>query len=103
MNLRVRRQGFRIWASAQADIDRICEIWRECLETWGGPWLLGRAPCVADAMYAPVVTRFQSYDVQLEDACASYCAHIRKWAPLLEWSEAAQREPELIDELEVEF
>ena len=37
-------QGRRIaiWSAAQADIDRITEIWRECLETWKGPWLFGR-------------------------------------------------------------
>lgn len=103
MNLRVRRPGFRIWSSAQADIARICEIWRDCLDTWGGPWLFGRKASVADAMYAPVVTRFHSYDVQLDKACASYCAHIRGWSPLAEWTEAALREPEQIDELEVEF
>lgn len=103
MNLRVRRPGFRIWSSAQADIARIREIWRDCLDTWGGPWLFGRKASVADAMYAPVVTRFHSYDVQLDKACASYCAHIRGWSPLAEWTEAALREPEQIDELEVEF
>jgi len=103
MNLRVTRPGFRIWTSAQSDIGRICSIWRDCLETWQGPWLLGRAPSVADAMYAPVVTRFHSYDVKLDDVCAAYCEHIRLWAPLVEWTEAALREPEQIEELEVEF
>lgn len=103
MNLRATRPDFRVWSSAQADIERICEIWRECLETWNGPWLFGRAPSVADAMYAPVVTRFHSYDIKLDAACAAYCAHIRAWAPLVEWTEAALGEPEQIDELEVEF
>jgi len=103
MNLKVRRPGFHVWASAQADIDRICAIWRDCLETWNGPWLFGRAPSVADAMFAPVTTRFHSYDVALDPACAAYCAHIRAWAPLVEWTEAALTEPEQIDELDVEF
>src|SRR5579872_3781016 len=66
MNLRVQRSGFTIWSAAQADIDRITEIWRECLDMWGGPWLFGRQPTVADAMYAPVVTRFRSYDVAVD-------------------------------------
>ena len=56
-----------------ADIERITEIWRECLDTWGGPWLFGRQPSVADAMYAPVVTRFRSYDVTLDAVCDAYC------------------------------
>ena len=103
MNLRVTRPGFRVWTSAQADIERICEIWRECLETWQGPWLFGRTPTVADAMYAPVVTRFHSYDVKLDATCAAYRDHIRGWAPLAEWTEAALGEPEQIEELEVEF
>jgi len=103
MNLKVRRPGFRVWAAAQADIDRICAIWRDCLETWNGPWLFGRAPSVADAMFAPVTTRFHSYDVALDPACAAYCAHIRTWAPLVAWTTAALTEPEQIDELDVEF
>ena len=103
MNLRVHRPGFRLWSAAQADIARITEIWRECLETWGGPWLFGRNPTVADAMYAPVATRFRTYDVALDAACAGYCRQIFGWADLQEWIEAAMREPEQIEELEVEF
>jgi glutathione S-transferase len=103
MNLRAHRAGFKLWSAARADIDRITEIWRECLEAWGGPWLFGRDPTVADAMYAPVATRFRSYDVALDAVCNRYAAEIFAWAPMQEWTEAALREPELIDELEVEF
>jgi len=103
MNLRMRRSGITLWSAARADIERITEIWRECLETWGGPWLFGRHPSVADAMYAPVVTRFRSYDVALDPVCDAYCTHVMDWAPMQEWIEAAQREPEQIEELEVEF
>ena len=72
-----RAAGIAIWSAAQADIDRITEIWRECLDTWKGPWLFGRTPTIADAMYAPVVTRFRSYDVQLDPVSAAYCdAHL---------------------------
>ena len=53
MNLRTEGRRIAIWSAAQADIDRITEIWRECLDTWKGPWLFGRTPTVADAMYAP--------------------------------------------------
>ena len=104
MNLRtapVRR--LRCWSAARADIERITEIWRECLETWGGPWLFGRHASVADAMYAPVVTRFRSYDVALDAVCERYCAHIMGWPPMQEWIAAALREPEQIEELDVEF
>ena len=49
-------------------------IWRECLETYGGPYLFGKTPTVADAMYAPVCTRFNTYDVPLDRVSAAYCA-----------------------------
>ncbi|HVC60777.1 MAG TPA: glutathione S-transferase [Acetobacteraceae bacterium] len=103
MNLRMQRSGFTLWSAARADIERITEIWRECLETWRGPWLFGRQPSVADAMYAPVVTRFRSYDVALDAACDAYCTHVMGWTPMQEWIGAAQQEPEQIEELEVEF
>ena len=103
MNLRTEGRRIAIWSAAQADIDRITEIWRECLDTWKGPWLFGRTPTVADAMYAPVVTRFRSYAVQLDPVCAAYCAHVWAWPDLAEWVAAAQLEPEQIEELEVEF
>jgi glutathione S-transferase len=103
MNLRAHRPGFTIWSAAQADIERVTEIWRECLQTWNGPWLFGRRPSIADAMYAPVATRFRTYDVPLDPQCAAYREHILAWPDLREWTEAALREPEQIDELEVEF
>ena len=103
MNLRMRRSGVALWSAARADIERITEIWRECLDTWGGPWLFGRQPSVADAMYAPVVTRFRSYGVAVDSACETYCVHIMDWGPMQEWIAAALLEPEQIEELEVEF
>jgi glutathione S-transferase len=103
MNLRTEGRRVVVWSAAQADIDRITEIWRECLGTWGGPWLFGRAPTVADAMYAPVVTRFHSYGVESDPVCAGYSKHIRQWSDLAEWVAAARQEPEQIEELEVEF
>jgi glutathione S-transferase len=103
MNLRAQRPGFQVWSAARADIERIAEIWRECLQTWNGPWLFGRAPTIADAMYAPVATRFRTYDVKLDAPCMGYCAHLLAWAPMQEWREAALAEPEEIEELEVEF
>ncbi len=103
MNLRGRRPGFAVWSGARADIQRIVEIWTECLETWGGPWLFGRRPSVADAMYAPVVTRFVTYDVALDGAAAAFAAQIEAWPDLVEWIAAAEDEPEQIEDLEVEF
>jgi glutathione S-transferase len=57
VNLQGDFPNFKVWKRAQADIDRITTIWRECLDLYGGPFLLGERS-MADAMYAPVVTRF---------------------------------------------
>jgi glutathione S-transferase len=102
MNLKGNFPGFKIWSRAQADIDRITTIWRDCLATYGGPYLFGKL-CAADAMYAPVVTRFETYDVKLDRVCTGYCETILALPEMKEWIAAAQLEPEDINELEVEF
>jgi glutathione S-transferase len=102
MNLKRRFPGHKVWARAIADIERITTIWRECLATYGGPFLFGKRG-MADAMYAPVVTRFVTYDVQVDRTCAAYGTQILGMREMIEWTEAAQREPEEIDELDVEF
>lgn len=103
MNLKGHFPNFKVWSRAQADIDRITAIWRECFSRYGGPYLFGAGLCMADAMYAPVVTRFLTYDIKLDEACASYCRAVMALAPMQEWIEAARLEPEDIDELEAEF
>jgi glutathione S-transferase len=103
MNLRFRKPGFTVWSSAQADIDRITSIWRECLTTWNGPFLFGKKPTIADAMYAPVVTRFISYDVAVDDLSQAYGATIMKWQPMKEWVEDSREEPQEIIELDLDF
>ncbi len=103
MNLRLFRPGFAVWSAVQADIDRITEIWSECLSYWKGPWLFGKAPTIADAFYAPVVTRFRSYDIKVDRLCERYCQQILAWPDMKEWFAAAQKEPEQIDELDIEF
>jgi glutathione S-transferase len=102
MNIKARHQRFKIFSGARPDVARIREIWSDCLETYGGPFLFGR-PTVADAMYAPVCTRFRTYAVGLEPALAGYCDTIFAWPPMQEWTEAALLEPDEIIELEVEF
>ncbi len=102
VNLRGHFPGFKIWTRAQADIDRVCAIWRECLAESGGPFLFGERT-MADAMYAPVVTRFTTYDVKLEPRLKSYADVIMNMPEMREWVEAAKNEPEEIEELEVEY
>jgi glutathione S-transferase len=103
MNLKGNFNNFKVWARAQADIERIDVIWRSCLETYGGPYLFGAAPCMADAMYAPVVTRLLTYKVPQDGPCSAYCAAIMALPDVQEWVAAALQEPEAIDELDAEF
>jgi glutathione S-transferase len=103
MNLKAHHPGFKVWAGAQPDIDRILAIWGECLTTYGGPYLFGATPTVADAMYAPVCMRFYTYDVPIDATAAAYCRTIMDWAPLKQWIASAKAEPEEIEELDVEF
>jgi glutathione S-transferase len=103
MNIKAHFPGFKIWSRAQGDIDRVVEIWRDCLSIYGGPYLFGKKPCMADAMYAPVVTRFLSYDVALDKNCAAYCKRIMDLPAMQEWVAAAKLEQDDIDELDAEF
>jgi glutathione S-transferase len=103
MDIRAHHPGFRVYAGAQADIERIQAIWTECLRAYGGPFLFGAAPTVADAMYAPVCTRFATYDIELDVVCADYCDTVLALPDMLAWSEAAAEEGEGVAELEVEF
>jgi glutathione S-transferase len=93
----------KIWGGAQPDIDRVVEIWTECLETYGGPFLFGAKRGMADAMYAPVATRFLTYDVKLDAACSGYCRTIMAMPEMIEWVAAAKQEPDEIGELEMDF
>ena len=103
MNIKAHFPGFKLWSRAQADVDRVKEIWAECLSSYKGPYLFGKHPTLADAMYAPVVTRFLSYDVPLDRACAAYAKAIMALPAMQEWVAAAKAKPDEIDELDAEF
>jgi glutathione S-transferase len=103
MNLKAHYPGFKVWAGAQADIARIITIWNECLKASKGPFLFGHKPCMADAMFAPVCTRFATYDVKLDPDCTAYCKTVITMPAMQEWIEAAKTEPDELEELDVEF
>ena len=103
MNLKASFPGHKVWAGAQPDIERIVEIWTECLATYGGPFLFGTQRGIADAMYAPVVTRFLTYDVKLTKPCLMYCRTIMAMPEMKEWVSAAKLEPDDIEELDMDF
>lgn len=103
MNLRVKHDRFKIFSGARPDIERIETIWTRCLEVYGGPFLFGKKPTMADAMYAPVATRFVTYNVEVSEPVARYRDTIMAWAPMQKWIADALAEPDEMEELEVEF
>lgn len=103
MNLKVRHENFKVWGGAQADIERVTTIWRDCLQKYGGPYLFGKTPTMADAMYAPVCTRFQTYNVKLDEPSSAYRDLMLRFPAMLEWTAAAKSEHEDVEELDVEF
>ena len=102
MNIKAHFPQFKLWSKARADIDRIAAIWRECLTNYGGPFLFGEIT-IADAMYAPVVSRLRTYGVTLEPELQAYADRIWDLPAMQEWRAAAIEEKEEIEELEVEF
>jgi glutathione S-transferase len=97
MNLRERLPGQGRNAAVDADIARITAIWRDCRARFGdgGPFLFG-AFTAADAMYAPVATRFRTYGVDLDPTCRAYADAVLALPAFLEWQAAAQAEPWVI-------
>jgi len=77
-----------------ADVARIDAIWSECRARCAllGPWLFGERYCIADAMYAPVVLRFNSYGAQLSSAAGGYCGHAMADPHLLDWIAGARQQ-----------
>jgi glutathione S-transferase len=103
MNIKAHHPGFPVWAGAKADIDRIEVVWNRCLAASGGPYLFGAVPTVADAMYAPVCTRFRTYDITLGTDAGSYTEAVLALPEMAEWIAEARLEPDDVEELEMEF
>lgn len=79
------------FTSARTDIERIKNIWQDCLQASGGPFLFG-AFTIADAMFAPVVNRFVSYGVPVDAECATYIQRVRAVPAHQQWIEEALKE-----------
>jgi glutathione S-transferase len=102
MNIRARRPGRQISPEAQADIDRVIAIWRQCRTRFGkgGDFLFGQFT-IADAIYAPVVTRFRTYGLILDREADGYCDAVMALPAMREWVAAAKAEPMVIDAYEL--
>jgi glutathione S-transferase len=90
-----RRPAKGDWpAEAAADIERVQAIWAEARARYGsgGPFLFGHFTA-ADAMYAPVATRFHRYGVPLDSGLAAYRDAVLALPAMQDWTAAAQKEP----------
>jgi glutathione S-transferase len=97
MNIRSRYSGKGLTPESRRDIDRVVALWASCRERFGrdGSLLFGRFS-VADAYYAPVVMRFQTYAVALPPAAQAYCDAVLGLRAVREWIDGARRETEFV-------
>jgi glutathione S-transferase len=94
MNARARNRRAVVTTALEADIERIDEMWNDCRSRFGGggPWLFGEYT-IADAMYAPVVLRFNTYGARISQTARWYMASVLEDGALQEWLQAAKQEP----------
>jgi glutathione S-transferase len=95
MNIKASVPGRGRTSDAQADIGRICEIWEECLSRFGQHNFLFGEFSIADAFYAPVVTRFKTYGVALAPALQAYCERVLAHPAVARWVSEALAETEI--------
>ena len=89
-------------ADAEANVRRIDAMWSDCRARYGGPFLFG-AFTAADAMYAPVVSRFHTYAVEVGAASRAYMEAIMALPAWQEWHAAAVNETWVLPEDEVDW
>lgn len=89
MNIRARFPGKGRTVGAQADIGRISEIWEDCLALSGPNDFLFGDFSIADAYFAPVATRFRTYDVSLGPLLDAYVERVLSYPPVAQWINAA--------------
>jgi glutathione S-transferase len=105
MNIRGRAAARALSADERADVTRVTGIWRDCLTRSGGPFLFGTFS-IADAMFAPVVMRFNTYAQALKEAdtdgtlgfadtdpVTAYRNQVSTLPAVQAWIDAAMREP----------
>ena len=88
--------------AALEDAKRVIAIWEDCRSRYAstGPWLFGRFS-IADAMFAPVVTRFRTYGVELPEASRHYADMVLQHEAMRDWYELAHKETEIIEKYEL--
>jgi glutathione S-transferase len=98
MNMRSSFPNRGVTPEVQAEINRITASWRDCRKRFGadGAFLFGGFT-VADAMYAPVVSRFRTYKIELDEESQLYVDTVWALPSLQEWLTAARNEPMIIE------
>ncbi|WP_437682988.1 glutathione S-transferase N-terminal domain-containing protein [Sorangium sp. So ce131] len=101
MNVRRKIQGVALTDAASQDVARVQTIWNDCRSRFGqgGEFLFGRFT-IADAMYAPVATRFDTYGVELDEVSRRYAASILAFPAMQEWIAKAKEETQIIEAYE---
>ena len=97
MNMRRPRKAIALPEGVNEDVARIVEIWREALSKSGGPFLFGDFSA-ADAMYAPVVNRFDIYDLVSDGDVRAYMERMQAHPSWVKWRTAALAEPWIVEE-----
>ncbi|MGE0668948.1 MAG: glutathione S-transferase [Sphingomonadales bacterium] len=100
MNARRRYDGFSYGPETAADIARIRQLWADCLARSGGPFLCGDF-CAADAMFAPVISRFRTYGVKLDAVSETYADTAWALPAVKAWLADAAAEPMVIEKYEL--
>ena len=100
MNCRAQVQCPPVAAEITAEIVRIQSIWRDCLDCADGPFLFDR-PGIVDAFYAPVVSRFITYDMYMDAVCQSYAEAVMALPPMQQWYREAAAESEHLPRYEI--
>lgn len=91
MNFRRPKKKIDLPEGVMDDVARISQIWKTMRHRSGGPFLFGSFSA-ADAMFAPVVNRFDVYDLDVDDEVRDYMAEMKAHPAWIEWQEAALAE-----------
>lgn len=91
-HLFARAPAFKPSKKAQSNIDRVFEIWSECLDQSGGPFLFGTSS-IADFFYFPVLSRFRTYGIELDDRLEAYAQSVEALPAVEALIEKARSEP----------
>lgn len=100
MNIRRKPGAIDLPDGVMDDVARIETIWKDALARSGGPFLFGTFSA-ADAMYAPVVNRFEAYCLTTDETVLAYMARMKAHPAWQKWQAAAQAEPWIVPEDEV--